>query len=63
MYINQDGIYMEYTLYIPDIYRKSGFQMKAAAPRAGSGGPFPLLPVSTVTGWASPGCLIIVRQT
>ncbi len=27
MYIGQDGIYMEYTLYIPGIYRKSGFQM------------------------------------
>ncbi len=28
MYIGQNGIYMEYTLYIPGIYRKLGFQMK-----------------------------------
>ncbi len=27
MYIGQDGICMGYTLYIPGIYRKSGFQM------------------------------------
>jgi hypothetical protein len=27
MYIGKDGIYMEYTWYIPGIYRKSGFQV------------------------------------
>ncbi len=33
MCIGQDGIYMGYTLYIPGIYRKSGFQMGQERPR------------------------------